>query len=171
MGDKEKIWVTPTLPGGVRIRHIGFLDLGEFYRRLQMWLSFKEFFQKNNLEEYYMETELADGSKKIEFRWHATKKRNEYITFHIVINAVLIGIQKVEVQQPDGTKMKMEKGDFDFRMEAYLEKTESDHGFLKKIYEKYIIDRRLEEYQVNIYETFYSLVDFMNSYFSQYVKT
>lgn len=169
MGDNEKIWVTPPLPGGVRVRHIGLLDMGEFYRQLQRWFDFKGFYKKD-MEEYYMETELPDGTKKIEMRWINKKERSEYIKYVFVINFVFVGIQKVEAQQPDGTKVKLEKGDFDLRLEAYIEKQVSEGGFIKMVYEKYIIDRRMEEYKADIYDRFYGLIDFINEFFGMYVQ-
>ena len=60
MSEKEKLWVSPPMPSGQKIRHVGYLDLGEFYTWMQRWFEFNGFFH-DNFERFYEEEGLPTG--------------------------------------------------------------------------------------------------------------
>lgn len=167
--EKEKIWVTPPLPAGIKVRHVGYLDLGPFYTWLERWFEFQGYFPGGTLEKFYDEKLEQSGAKKIEIRWVGMKKKNPYYTYYIEIIFLLVGINKVEIQLGE-KKVKLEKGDFELRIGAYLEKGMAGAGFLRNIYEKFVVRKQLELYKFECYDKVYKLQEDIKTYFNQYVQ-
>ena len=162
---KERIWVTPPMPGGQKIRHVGYLDLTEFYVWLQRWFEFNGYFH-DDFEEFYEEKTLPRG-KEVHIRWHG-KKSAEYFTYHIEIIWLLVGINDVEIPVGD-KKRKIKKGDFELRFGAYLEK-KGEVNIFRKIYETFMIRDIIEQHKAKLYDKFYSLHKDVKDYFDQYVQ-
>src|SRR3989344_4841031 len=112
---RTKIFATP---GELKIRHVGLLELSEFYRWFKRWFEFKGYWDNSN-EVLYSETITSIG-KKIDIKWSCKKARTKYFIYHIDVVFLLIGINKVEVQQED-RKIKIEKGDFEIRINGYMQ--------------------------------------------------
>lgn len=167
MADTEKIWVTPPMPGGIKVRHVGYLDLGEFYTWLQRWFEFNGYFG-GNFEKFY-EEHIDQAGKKIDIRWVGKKKKNPYYTYTIEIIFLLVAVNKVEVQMGE-KKIKIEKGDFELRLGAYVEKGMKGAGFLRKLYEKVIAKKNIELYKKECYDKLYKLQGEIKAYFNQYVQ-
>jgi len=164
----EKIWITPPLPGGVKVRHVGYLDLPEFYTWLQRWFEFQGFFKDDkDFEEFYEERTLPKG-KEMHIRWKGVKQETEYFTYVIEVIWLLVGINKVEVPMGD-KKRKIDQGDFEIRLGAYIIK-KGPANFLRKIYEYFIMRKVIEDHRYKLYDKFYSLHDEIKSYFDQYVQ-
>ena len=163
---KEKIWITPPLPGGQKIRHVGYLDLKEFYTWLQRWFEFNGYFNPN-FEKFYEERTGPRG-KEIHIRWIGRKKENPYFNYVIEVIWILVGVNQVEIPIGD-KKRKIEKGDFDIRLGVYLEK-KGPKDIFRKIYEYFIISQTIEEHRVKLYEKLSSLHEEIKDYFAQYVQ-
>lgn len=163
---KEKIWITPPMPGGQKVRHVGYLDLREFYTWLQRWFEFNGYFH-DNFERFYEERTLPKG-KEMHIRWYGKKSETEYFTYVIEVVWLLIGINQVEVPMGD-KKRKIDKGDFELRFGAYIEKKGPDNIF-RKIYEYFVIRKIIEDHRHKLYDKFYSLHDEVKAYFEQYVQ-
>lgn len=164
---KEKIWVTPPMPGGIKVRHVGYLDLGAFYTWLQRWFEFEGYFVPD-LERFY-EERIEQGGKRIEIRWVGKKKKNPYYMYTIEVVFLLININKVEVQMGE-KKIKIEKGDFEFRLGGYIEKGLKGAGFLRTLYERIVAKKQIELYTKECYDKVYKLQEEMKAYFNQYVQ-
>ncbi|MBM3199366.1 hypothetical protein FJZ53_00395 [Candidatus Woesearchaeota archaeon] len=165
---KEKIWITPPLPGGVKIRHVGLLDLPEFYTWLQRWFEFNSFFKADaDFEQFYEERTLPKG-KEMHIRWKGKKDETEYFHYYIEVIWLLIGVNKIEIPVGD-KKRKIDQGDFELRLGAYIEKEGPDNIF-RRIYEYFVIRKIIEDHKYKLYDKFYSLHDEIKAYFDQYVK-
>lgn len=162
----EKIWITPQLPAGMKVRHKGYLDLKEFYTWFQRWFEFKGYFHPN-FETFYEERNLPKG-KEMHIRWVGKKKATPYFTYVIEVIWLLVGINEVEIPMGD-KKRKIEQGDFELRLGAYLEK-KGPKGMLRKIYEYFMIRKIILQHRDKLYDTFYSMHDEVKSYFDQYVQ-
>ena len=149
-----------------RVRHIGLLDTSEFYRWVQRWLQFYGYWKDSN-EKMYIETMLPGGGKKIEFRWECKRKKSSYFTYVIWIASVFIGLRDVEIQRDD-KKIKLQRADFDIRLGARIEKLTKGAGFLRSIYDRFIVRRRIEEYKIDLYDKFQQLVNDMKEFMNVY---
>lgn len=165
----EKIWITPPMPGGQKVRHVGYLDLREFYVWMQRWFEFNGYFHPNmDFEQFYEERTLPRG-KELHIRWKGMKKTEDrYFTYHIEVIWLVIGLNQVEVPMGD-KKRKIDKGDFELRFGAYLEKKGPDSIF-RKIYDRFIIKKIIAQHKHKLYEKFYSLQGEIKTYFDQYVQ-
>jgi len=160
---RTKIFATP---GELKIRHVGLLELSEFYRWFKRWFEFKGYWDNSN-EVLYSETITSIG-KKIDIKWSCKKARTKYFIYHIDVVFLLIGINKVEVQQED-RKIKIEKGDFEIRINGYMEKKVSG-GVLWKVYERIMLKKNIDMYINDLSDTILSLQDEIKSIFDQYVQ-
>lgn len=168
MADIEKIWITPPLPGGIKVRHVGFLDLKEFYTWMQRWFEFEGYFKSGkDFERFYEERTLPKG-KELHIRWVGKKKVNEYFNYGIEVIWLLIGLNEVEVPRGD-KKIKIFKGDFELRIGAYLEKGMGARNIFRKIYDQFVIRRLILDHRDKLYEKTYSLQAAIKAYFDQYV--
>ena len=157
-----------TVAPRTRVRHVGMLDVAEFYRWIQLWLDFNGYWANTN-EVQYIETMLPDGSKKIEFNWECRKKRSPEFTYLITLEAIYVGVKNVEIQK-DEKKIKIQKGDFDMNFSAILEKKLPDNfPYFIELYERFIIRKRIEEYKLDLYGKFYSLIEETKEFLDVYV--
>jgi len=163
---KEKIWITPPMPGGQKIRHVGFLDLKEFYVWLHRWFEFKGYFHPA-FEEFYEEKTTPRG-KEVHIRWLAKKQVTPYFTYYIEIIWLLLGLNNVEIPTGD-KKRKIMKGDFELRFGAFVEK-KGPVNIFRKVYEKFVIKNIIEQHKDKLYDTFYKLHGEVKEYFDQYVQ-
>ncbi len=161
----ERIWVTP--PTGLKIRHVGILDLEEFYKWLFRWLEFEGYISESSYEKAYNEQTTA-GGKQIFIQWHGEKQKTKDFRYVIDVKWILVGVNSIEIQRED-KKVKLFKGDFDIRVMAYLEKTIGGGGFLRRIYDMFIIRRRVDEHRSNLYDKVTTLQNEIVQFFNQYV--
>lgn len=162
----EKLWISPPLPSGLKIRHLGYLDLSEFYTWLKRWFEFNGYLH-DNFEKFYEERTLPTG-KEMHIRWEGRKKQTPYFTYVIEVIWLLISVNKVEIPMGD-KKRKIEKGDFELRLGAYIEKKGPANMF-RKIYEYFIIRKTIRENWYKLNDKFSSLQEEIKTYFNQYVQ-
>lgn len=162
----EKIWITPPMPIGQKVRHVGYLDLSEFYVWIQRWFEFNGYFH-DNFEKFYEERTLP-GGKEMHIRWHGRKEETPYFTYNIEIIWLLVRVNDAEIPHGD-KKRKIKQGDFELRFGAYLEK-KGPANIFRKIYESFIIKNIIEQHKHKLYDKFYSLHDEVKAYFDQYVQ-
>lgn len=158
----ERIYVTPA--EGIKIKHSGVLDLGEFIRWLKRWLDFNSYKQD---EDFYEEKNTARG-KIIEFRWTNNKKKETYFIYMIEIYFNFIGVVDVEVPL-EGKKIKMQKGDFEIKLVSYINKGAEAPTFWRAIYERFLKKENIDLYASELYAKVYSLQEEIKGQFNQYV--
>lgn len=163
--------VKPTevsLIDNIRLRHIGVLDLDEFYRWLRRWFVFEGY---NIHESHYLE-EIDPKGKIYKIIWKCKKKKTDYFEYYIEIRWLLAGISKIELQR--GTdKVRIEKGDFELRMDVVLRLGSKKDNFLakhewfRKAYENFLIRDRIDEMKWDLYKKADGLQDEIKTYFNQ----
>ena len=156
----------PATQGEVKIRHVGYLELSEFYKWLKRWLEFNGYWDNSN-EKFYSEN-ITPSGKKIDIKWECKKEKTKYFVYHIDVVFLLIGVNKVEMQQED-RKIKIEKGDFEIRVNAYMEKKSEDNN-LWKIYEKILLNKQIDRYLNDLADKTNTLIDEIKAVFNQYVQ-
>lgn len=164
---KEVIWIGPQ--AGVRIRHVGILDLDEFYKWAQRYLDFYGFFSnKPYFEEYYIETNTPAG-KTIDIKWIGKKKINNYYTYVIEVVWLLVAVNPVETTNKEGKKVKLKKGDFDIKLFVYIERDTKGNKLLRDLYEKFIIRQRTLDHRLKLRDRMEKFSKEIKEYFRQYV--
>lgn len=158
----ERIFVTPI--DGIKVRHTGVLDLDDFMFWLKRWLDFNGYKQD---EDFYEEKSTQKGKIAI-FRWTAKKTKDQYFSYIIEIYFNFIGIVDVEVPI-ENRKIKMQKGEFEIKLVACLNKGEEAPTFFRSIYEKFLKKETIEFHLSEVYSRVYSLQEEIKSKFNQYV--
>jgi len=162
----ERLWRTPE--GGLKVRHIGVVDLGDVYRWLNRWFAWHGYFKKGrDFEQFYNQVDNPDGSRKIEIRWNGVKGSDSpYFIYHIELIFLFIGVKDVLVG-PEGNQAKMQQGDYEFRIVGYLEKKSEGVTWLRKIFEQLMVGSRVDEHKFEVYDKVYKLQEELSEYLGQ----
>ena len=132
-----------------KITHSGVFNFSEFYSYAHSWLKEEDY---GVAEEKYNE-KVSGNSRDITIEWKASKEVSDYFKVSIKVEFQIEGLVDVEVEV-DGKKKKTNKGKVTVDIKAALLKdpeskweSSSFNRFLREIYNKYIIPKRLENVQ------------------------
>ncbi|MEK6941207.1 MAG: hypothetical protein AABW49_04905 [Nanoarchaeota archaeon] len=150
----------------IKIRHVGTLELDEFYRWMKRWLKFKGWWKGETNEMLYDEKINPNDSKNITIRWEVTKKQTPFLFGRINILYMLIGISRKKVNI-DGHEIKLYDGDFEIRINTTVERTD-DEGNIRKIFEETINKEGTQLYIDDIFDDASDLVNEIKAVFNQY---
>ena len=143
MAEKDKV-------AGGKLIHAGLFNLKELYVFFRTWLQDQKY---DLLEKKYSEKIKANG-KEVEIQWEVSRKISDYFKFSWNITFFIVGLIKQEVQG-----MKLDKGEIEIRVEAFLEKDYESKWqshpfvkFLRDVYDRYVIKSRIEDYEDRLTE-------------------
>jgi len=149
------------IASGIKVKQKSVFNLDELYSVLWHWFEIHGYdFQEHE----YRETKVPDGSN-LEIRWYAEKKVDDYIKYVIEVTFFALGYQKVEIEKEGGVKEKTGKGEIEIQMSAYIEKDYEDRWkgpvllFFREVYDKYIIRKRIEALEGELYDELYRFID------------
>ncbi|MBI4155504.1 hypothetical protein HY498_05475 [Candidatus Woesearchaeota archaeon] len=156
------------LPEGYKIKGTNVVfNLEEIYKFCMRW------FEHNGwtwAELSYRDSTRSDGGKTIEYNWEARKEFDKYISFVITMDVLTIA-KEIEIEE-GGRKLKKMKGLIEFSFSAYLEKSEEKFGkgesgkFLRKMYEKYVIRKKIEDAEEVMYREIIELINELKAFLS-----
>lgn len=145
----------------IKLKHKAIFNLDELYKLMYRWFDFNGYFQQ---ETEYRDSD-EEGGKHLEIRWYAEKKVDDYIKFAIEPSFIVIGLTKVEVEREGGIKAATNKGEVEIRFDAYIVKDYDDKWtgpvsrLFREIYDRFIIKKRLEDYEALLQTELYKLID------------
>ena len=148
-----------------KVKEKGFFDFGTTYEYLYDYLMDEDY---NVFEKSYLEKKRGD-SKEVEIIWHAIKSISDYFTIQIKTEWLILGLKSVEVENESGKKIKMDSGTVEIRIKGLLIKDPNDMWegspwkSLKKIYDKYIIKKRIENYDEIVKEETNQYINYIKS--------
>ena len=143
-------------------------NIGELYKKLFKWF---EVYGYSFWEREYKDID-EPGGKHVEIFWYAEKKIDEYVSYVIEINYLILGMSPIEIDQ-GGVKVKSHKSSTEFRISAYLlfdsdgkwSKTDF-HKTIRNIYDKYVARERLDKLGEGLLSDTYDIIEeikaFMN---------
>ena len=151
-------------------RHVGLIELDNFYTWLKRWFEF-ELDWKDTNEEYYRETIIGEGLKNIEMLWTVKKKISSYFSYVVHVKFLLIAVSDAEIQV-EGRRRKAQKGDFEVKLMSYVEtdpKKVGERGSMfRKVLEKLILKKGIERHKLLLFQKITKLNDEMKEIFKQY---
>ena len=136
-----------------KLDHAGVFNFSELYTFMHTWL-------KDNLygvnEDRYNE-KVSGNARDISFEWKAIKKTSDYFKIEHTIRVEIIGLTDVEVEI-DGKRKKMNKGKISIEIKGVLikdpknnwDETKPFYKFLRELYDKYVIPKRIESMELKI---------------------
>lgn len=111
------------------------------------------------------------GSGEIEVSWECKKKISGYLRYKIYVKIYATGLEEGRVKK-GGRKVKMQKGDIEIHLTAYLETDYEDRWesnaflkFLKGIYNKYLYKSTYESHVEKINQELWSIADELKGFF------
>lgn len=163
MAEKEKVFET-------KIKSTGFFDFKEVYSFVYTLLSDLEY----SVEEKGYTEKTKGDQKELEVNWVAKRKVSDYFRFLIKVDIKTFRMTSAEVVK-DGVKTSTNKGDFEIKFVAVLEKDYESRWentafvkFLRGVYEKYVIRGTIDSYSgmledeaVSLSNQTKALLDFM----------
>ena len=148
------------IASGIKIKQRSVFNLDELYKIMWRWFELYGY----DMQELEYRDSLEGGSKHLEIKWRSTKRIDDYIEFAIYTNFLILGLEKVEIEQ-DGVKTKADKGEVEMNFTAALNKDPEDkweggyNRFLRDVYDKYVIKNRIDSLSGELYEELYKLLD------------
>lgn len=139
-----------------KLKQSGIFSFSEFYEFLYDTLMDENF---EVFETRYAEIKKGTDSKNVEINWNAEKAipGSNYFKFVIGVRWLILGLKKTKVRRGE-QEVTMDSGTIDIDFTADLIKDPNDKWddsffkFLKKIYEKFIIKNRIEDYEEKLFE-------------------
>ena len=159
------------IASNIKVRQRSIFAMDELYKNMFRWFSQHNYdFQ----EKEYLEKALPDDSKQLEIGWFARRKISDYVRFHIDVKFLIAGLKDTEIEI-DNVKRKLNAGDVEMRFTAYLEKDYEDKWesspvtkLLRETYDKFIIKGRLEDYEDQLHEEVYELLNEIKAFLNLY---
>ena len=152
----------------LKLEWSGVFSLSDLYNKMKAWLEYEGYGneKKSFKEERYVE-KIKPGGKQIDITWKGEKNVSDYFSNMIQINFRILGLQDVEIQT-DGKKRKMQKGAVTLYFDASFIKNRSGkwkkNSAMKKIYERFIVKKRIDDYIVDFYNQIYSFHNEVKTY-------
>jgi len=154
MAEKDKIVE-------MKVKHSGIFDFREVYSFIYTLLSDMEY----SVEEKNYGEKTKGDQKELEVNWLAKRKISDYFRFIIKIDLRVFRMTSADVVK-DGVKTSVNKGDFEVKFTAYLEKDYENRWentafvkFLRGLYERYIIQGAINTYSGQLEEEANSLAN------------
>ena len=132
-----------------KLKNTGPVNFKELYNFCYDWLS-----DETNLivaETAYVE-KIANG-KNIEATWNAFRKVTDYFKYTIEVKWRVVGLKDVEYQK-DGKKLKTNTGSIEMKVKGTVIRdyegkfdTSQFKSWMNKIYEKWLIKARIEQFE------------------------
>ncbi len=164
---------TESIFSDATIKWAGVIDLGLFYKKIQIWLETKKYKTK---EIKYVE-KIKPNGKQIEITWESKREEGKFIgdkpyfRFDLRTTFFLVGVSDSEIEK-DGRKLKLSKIDAEVKVSTdFTKDAESvfkEHPFMKKIYEKYVIKHKIEEAKIDCYKDASDYMEELKNYFNLY---
>ncbi len=144
MSEKETIFSS-------KIKYTGIFSFKDFYKFCYDWLTDETGLKV--IEDKYKE-KLSGNSKDLEIEWTGENKVTDYFQFQVKVTFKIEKLVDVEVQQPNGAKIKTNKGAVEISVKGILVRDydgkfekNAFHKFLRGIYEKWVIASRVEQFE------------------------
>ena len=150
----------------LKIKAVTIIDFPVFYKKMKLWLQDNGFAKEETLEKKYIERIKLNG-KQLEIQWEGKKSKSDFFDYYIGVTFLILGMKDVEVQQGSITR-KMNQGDFEVRINSYIQTTENldKLGTLKRIYMNMLIKKRIEEYKIDLYDKVYKFHNYVKELLS-----
>ncbi len=159
MAEKEKITE-------VKIKHSGLFSFSEIYSFIYTLLTDLEY----SVEEKTYGEKTKGDQKELDVNWVAKRKISDYFRYQITLNLKTYRMTNAEGVK-DGVKVSMNKGDFEVKFVAFLEKDYENRWennafikFLRGLYEKYVIKSTIENYQAQLESEFNEITNQTKAY-------
>tara|TARA_Y100000034_G_C6865757_1_gene394544 strand:+ start:123 stop:626 length:504 start_codon:yes stop_codon:yes gene_type:complete len=138
-----------------KIRWVGITDFSGMYKSMKQWLEDNGYLKnQQTLETKYIQRTKPDGKRQLEVSWVTTKSVSDFFEYHIDTTLLALATSDTDIQQEDGSKRKMQKGDFEIRVTSYLKSTSTwdELKGLKKFYQEMFIRKRMNLYLEELYK-------------------
>lgn len=152
--------------GEKKIEYHGYFDFKDLYRLLEDLIG--EDYNYGIAEDEFVR-DMSGG--EIEVIWTCKKDINNFLRYRIVVKIYVTGLEGAKIKR-GGRKVKMQKGDVEIRLMAYLETDYEDRWeanaflrFLKGIYKKYLYKNTLENHEDKLHQEVWNIADELKGFF------
>jgi hypothetical protein len=162
MGKEKFLTIYVVGPGWATIHYSGILDFTRLHLDLRKWFKeHKYYFVEKNMTEKL----IGYGKEEVEFEWTADRKIDDYVRFYIEVHFKIHRLVDVLIEE-NGKKVRRQRGDFFIRFKSYFKKNYNKtfskqpiSNFARELYEKYLIKRRLLNYEGKLWAETNDLID------------
>ena len=159
MAEKNKVFET-------KVKHSGIFDFRDLYSFMYTLFTDMEY----SVEEKNYAEKTKGDQKEIEVAWLMKRKVSDYFRFLVKMDVRILRMTNADVMK-DGIKVSTNKGDFEVKFTAFLEKDYENRWentavirFMRGIYDKYIIKSTLEGYEAQVAKEAQDVADQVKAY-------
>ena len=133
---------TDKLISGLKLKQDSIFNIGDLYKMMHGW------FSANGYKFSEVEYRHFGQGDHVELIWKAERTIEDYAKVEITIDVLIIGMQKIEIEV-EGAKTKSNQGsiELEFNVQMIRDPKDKYKGWMRKIYEKFIIKPRISLYQ------------------------
>ncbi len=152
-----------------KIKQESVFNPSELYKSMFVWFATYGY---DFAEEEYHDKDNGKN-KDIKFFWVAEKKIDRYIKWCLDINAMILGMENVEIER-NGLKLKTNKGSIEFKINAYILKdydntwSKGFMAFLRKIYDQVVARQRYSRMEDELIRETNKLIDEIKAFLNLY---
>ncbi|PIU75648.1 hypothetical protein COS75_03250 [Candidatus Pacearchaeota archaeon CG06_land_8_20_14_3_00_35_12] len=152
-----------------KVKYAGIFDFKDVYQTAYTWLTDYQYW----VEERTYSEKIKPNGKEVEIKWIAKRKISDYFRFFLKVDWHIVGMTTVEMTDESGNKIKMNKGQFEIKVSAYLEKDYENRWegnafgkFLRGTYDRFVIRSRIEQYEDKVAGELEEYVAALKSFFA-----
>lgn len=164
---RTREYVTPSLPGGIRIKWTREFDMDVLYKKMKYWLDDYGF--GANLEEEEYSEAIKGDSKELRIKWYAERPEGSYFGFVIEVVFLVLNLKDVMVRR-ENREFKINQADFEVRMHAYVVKDAQDkyNKQTQWVYENLLVRNRIFEKKRDLHQLIYKFSDEVKKQLQRY---
>lgn len=143
------------LIANAKITEKGVCEFEELFKHLYRYLSWRKY---DITETKYKEKWTGDA-KEVEIIWECKRDADEYTRYQVDVKFLLLGVVDIKKQKEGYGELKMQKGEFNIQVDAYLVLDYDDKWekssflkFLKAFFEKYLYVGTLDTHKALLWK-------------------
>lgn len=159
---------------GAKIKYKGNFDFKLFYKKIREWLMREKYSDPCEEGEKKYSEKIKPSGKTIEVVWSSSKKEEaDYFSLQIDIKFFINNLNEVEVEK-ESKKMKLDSGEIEVWIDSKLVRNAAkknawnENGLMFKIYERYIIKDKIEQFKIELYKDTNKIMDETKNFFNLY---
>ena len=157
---------------GAKIKYKGTSDFKLLYKKVRDWLMREKYSDPCEGGEKKYAERIKPTGKQIEVVWNTSKKEEGgYFSLVIDVKFFVNNINEVDVEK-DGKKIKLDNCEIEVEFSSKLVRNASkswdENSFMFKIYERYIIPDKIEQFKIESYKDTNKLMDEVKNFLNLY---
>ncbi|MBI2148499.1 hypothetical protein HYU23_02370 [Candidatus Woesearchaeota archaeon] len=157
---------------GAKIKYKGTFDFKLLYKNLRDWFMREKYSDPCEKGEKKYSEKIKPSGKQVEIVWDTSRGEEVgYFSLQMNVKFFVNNLNEAEVER-DGKKIKIDNGEVEMEFSSKLvrnaDKKWDENSLMFKLYERYIIKDKIEQFKIEIYQDTNKLMDEVKNFFNLY---